>query len=79
MIFILFILKKIKIYCYFELSCLTNTLASRLYWTDGRTDQIETSDLDGGNRRVIATDSGALVSDIVIYGQYLFYTAWQRG
>lgn len=78
MTFILFMFKKINIYLYVVHSCLNNTLASRLYWADGRKNHIESSDLDGGNRRVLATDSGAFINDIVIHGQYLFYTAWQR-
>lgn len=49
-----------------------------MYWADGRKNRIESSDLDGGNRRVLATDSDAFINDIVISGQYLFYTAWQR-
>uniref|UniRef100_A0A8W8MIS0 EGF-like domain-containing protein n=2 Tax=Magallana gigas TaxID=29159 RepID=A0A8W8MIS0_MAGGI len=52
--------------------------SSRLYWSDGRKDHIESSDLDGGNRQVLGTDSRAFINDIAIHGQYIFYTAWQR-
>ncbi|XP_065929618.1 low-density lipoprotein receptor-related protein 6-like [Magallana gigas] len=52
--------------------------SSRLYWTDGRKNRIESSNFDGGNRHVLAIDSNAFINDIVVYGQFLFYTAWQR-
>lgn len=55
-----------------------SVLASRLYWTDLQTNMIEYSDLNGGNRRLLATDSDAFLNDIVIHGQYLYYTAWNR-
>lgn len=52
--------------------------SNRLYWTDGHTNRIEYSDLNGGNRRVLTTDTDAFLNDIVIHGDYLFYTAWQH-
>uniref|UniRef100_A0A8W8MRC5 EGF-like domain-containing protein n=1 Tax=Magallana gigas TaxID=29159 RepID=A0A8W8MRC5_MAGGI len=52
--------------------------ASRLYWADWLKDRIESSDLNGGNRQVLATDSGAYIYDIMNLGQYIFYTAWNR-
>ncbi|XP_062587955.1 low-density lipoprotein receptor-related protein 4-like [Saccostrea cucullata] len=51
---------------------------NRLYWTDGYTDRIEYSDLNGGNRHVLTTDADAHLMSIVISGQHLFYTAWNR-
>lgn len=51
---------------------------SRLYWTDGIGNRIESSDLNGRSRQILATDSDAHLMDIVSYGQYLFYTAWNR-
>ena len=53
-------------------------LGSRLYWTDSKTDRIEFSDLDGGNRQILATDDDAQLMSIGIHGQYLYYTAWNR-
>ncbi|XP_056013215.1 low-density lipoprotein receptor-related protein 2-like [Ostrea edulis] len=49
-----------------------------LYWTDQRYDRIEYSDLNGGNRRILTTDDYADLMDIVIHGQYLYYTAYTR-
>ncbi|XP_078326911.1 low-density lipoprotein receptor-related protein 2-like isoform X1 [Crassostrea virginica] len=49
-----------------------------LYWTDGSLNRIEVSDLNGGNRRVLATDTDAHLMSIGIHGQYLYYTAWKR-
>lgn len=57
---------------------LSTIVAYRLYWTDGLKHSIESSDLNGGNRQVLATDSNAYISDIMNLGQYLFYTAWNR-
>ncbi|XP_061184434.1 low-density lipoprotein receptor-related protein 4-like [Saccostrea echinata] len=51
---------------------------SRLYWTDGRNNRIEYSDLNGGNRHILTTDTDAFLMKIVISGQHLFYTAWNR-
>lgn len=53
-------------------------LGSRLYWTDGLLNRIESSDFNGGNRQVLASDHDAYINDIVIQGKYLFYTAWNR-
>eukprot|EP00105_Crassostrea_gigas_P037659 XP_019921807.1 PREDICTED: low-density lipoprotein receptor-related protein 4-like isoform X2 [Crassostrea gigas] len=52
--------------------------SNRLYWTDGKRNRIESSNLNGGNRRVISTDNDAHLMSIVSHGQYLFYTAWNR-
>nr|XP_034309187.1 low-density lipoprotein receptor-related protein 5-like isoform X3 [Crassostrea gigas] len=52
--------------------------SDRLYWTDAFKNSIETSDLNGGHQYVLAYENGATLNDIVVYGQYLFYTAWQR-
>lgn len=42
-------------------------------------DTIESSDLNGENRLVLASESDhAWLIDIVIHGQYLYYTAWRR-
>lgn len=49
-----------------------------MYWTDAFKNSIETSDLNGGHQYVLAYENGATLNDIVVYGQYLFYTAWQR-
>eukprot|EP00105_Crassostrea_gigas_P046569 XP_019930717.1 PREDICTED: low-density lipoprotein receptor-related protein 6-like [Crassostrea gigas] len=52
--------------------------SNRLFWTDGLLNRIESSDFNGGNRQVLAYDSDALINDIVVHGQYLYYTAWHR-
>ncbi|XP_065930460.1 uncharacterized protein [Magallana gigas] len=52
--------------------------SSRLYWTDGKKNRIESSDLHGGNRQILASDNDAHLMSIVSHGQYLFYTAWNR-
>lgn len=57
---------------------LSTVVANRLYWGDWLKDRIESSDLNGGNRQVLATDSDAHLMSIVIHGQYLYYTAWNR-
>ena len=51
---------------------------NRLYWTDGYLNHIEVSDLNGCNRRVLATDTDADLMSIGIHGQYLYYTALNR-
>nr|XP_022322606.1 low-density lipoprotein receptor-related protein 4-like [Crassostrea virginica] len=51
---------------------------SRLYWADSKTNHIEFSDMDGGNRQILATDYDAQLMSIGIQGQYLYYTAWNR-
>lgn len=56
----------------------TICLAGQLYWTDRQNNCIETSDINGVNRKVIATDSDAHIMSIVIHGQFLYYTAWNR-
>lgn len=57
---------------------LYSILAQRLYWTDGKLNCIESSDLNGGNRRILLSDSDAHLMGIVSHGQFLFYTAWNR-
>uniref|UniRef100_A0A8W8ML28 Sushi domain-containing protein n=1 Tax=Magallana gigas TaxID=29159 RepID=A0A8W8ML28_MAGGI len=52
--------------------------SSRLYWTDGKKNRIESSDLNGGNRQILASDNDAHLMSIVSHGQYLYYTAWNR-
>lgn len=52
--------------------------SSRLYWTDGLKNSIESSDLDGENRKVVVYDSDANLMDIIIHGQYLYFTARNR-
>lgn len=49
-----------------------------MFWTDGLLNRIESSDFNGGNRQVLAYDTDALINDIVVHGQYLYYTAWHR-
>lgn len=62
--------------CY--LCCFSSVIASLLYWTDGKKNCIESSDLNGGNRMILAMDSDAHLMDVVNHGPYLYYTAWNR-
>lgn len=52
--------------------------ADRLYWTDGYHDKIESTDLNGGDRREILTDSSSHMMSVFVGGPYIYYTAWSR-
>ncbi|XP_078326557.1 low-density lipoprotein receptor-related protein 2-like isoform X2 [Crassostrea virginica] len=49
-----------------------------LYWVDGRTNRVEFSNLDGGNRQVLTTVTEAYLYNIGIHGQHLYYSDWRR-
>ncbi|XP_061184431.1 low-density lipoprotein receptor-related protein 6-like [Saccostrea echinata] len=51
---------------------------NKLFWVDGLKNSIEYSDLNGQNRHVLTTDTDAHLMSIVVQGQYLYYTAWNR-
>ncbi|XP_062567174.1 low-density lipoprotein receptor-related protein 6-like [Saccostrea cucullata] len=52
--------------------------ANRLYWTDGLKNSIEYSGLNGENKHVLTTDTDAHLMSILVHGQYIYYTAWNR-
>lgn len=54
---------------------LMTIIASRLYWTDELKNTIESSDVNGGNRQVLAIDIDVPVMDLVNQGHFLYYTA----
>nr|XP_022326442.1 low-density lipoprotein receptor-related protein 4-like [Crassostrea virginica] len=49
-----------------------------LYWVDGTTNRVEFSNLDGGNRQVLTTITDAVLYNIGIHGQYIYYAGWKR-
>ncbi|XP_078326559.1 low-density lipoprotein receptor-related protein 2-like isoform X3 [Crassostrea virginica] len=49
-----------------------------LYWVDGKTNYVEFSNLDGGNRQVLTIIPDAHLQSIGIHGQYLYYSGWSR-
>ncbi|XP_062570264.1 prolow-density lipoprotein receptor-related protein 1-like [Saccostrea cucullata] len=51
---------------------------NKIFWADGLKNSIEYSDLNGENRNILTTDSDAHLMSIVVHGQYLYYTAWNR-
>ncbi|XP_065643825.1 sortilin-related receptor isoform X5 [Hydra vulgaris] len=50
---------------------------NRLYWADAHTDKIESSDLDGRNRKVVTTDVFHPYS-ITIFKNYIFWDDWVK-
>lgn len=57
---------------------LTHDLAERLYWIEGVYDYIETSDLNGGDRKAIAVDTFSHMRSIFVHGDYVYYTGFKR-
>ncbi|XP_062608926.1 low-density lipoprotein receptor-related protein 4-like, partial [Saccostrea cucullata] len=53
-------------------------ISNKLYWTDGLKNRIEYSNLNGLNRHVLTTDNDAHLMSVVIHGEFLYYTAWNR-
>ncbi|XP_059146362.1 low-density lipoprotein receptor-related protein 4-like [Physella acuta] len=49
-----------------------------LYFVDGGLGTLETMDLNGANRRVILRDSSAHFFSLDVFGDYLYYTDWNR-
>ncbi|KAJ8298066.1 hypothetical protein KUTeg_024597 [Tegillarca granosa] len=58
--------------------CYMDGSTDRLYWTDGYHNKIESTDLNGANRREILVDSGSHMVAIVLGGAYIYYTAWSK-
>ncbi|XP_061167996.1 low-density lipoprotein receptor-related protein 4-like [Saccostrea echinata] len=52
--------------------------ANRLYWADGLKNTIEYSDLNGDNQGILIKDADAQLMSVIVHGQYLYYTAWNR-
>ncbi|XP_062584701.1 low-density lipoprotein receptor-related protein 4-like [Saccostrea cucullata] len=52
--------------------------SKRLYWTDGVKDKIEYCDFNGENRKVLLTDEQAHLANLVVSGNYIYYTAINR-
>lgn len=52
--------------------------AERLYWTDGFNEIVESSDLNGGDRRVVYNDKYAHLRSIAIDEQFIYYTGYNR-
>lgn len=50
--------------------------AQRLYWNDGKLSRIESSDLDGKNRKVIITNAPHPYG-LVVVGNHIYWTDWE--
>lgn len=50
--------------------------AHRLYWNDGKLNTIESSDLNGKNRKVIITDAPHPYG-LVVVGNHIYWTDWE--
>lgn len=53
-------------------------VAKRLYWSDGVKDVIEYCDFDGKNRYVLLKDEQAHIANLVVAGNFVYYTAINR-
>lgn len=53
-------------------------VAKRLYWSDGVQDVIEYCDFDGKNRHVLLKDEQAHIANLVVAGNFVYYTAINR-
>lgn len=65
------------------ISCLNSLLNTfyvedHLFWSDGGRDVIERCTLDGDERQVLVSDPNAFIVALVIDGDKLYYTAWNR-
>ncbi|CAG2249585.1 unnamed protein product [Mytilus edulis] len=49
---------------------------NKLYFVDAGTDKIESTDLNGGSRHTIYTETGSHFFAISIFQQYFYYTDW---
>ncbi|XP_052719172.1 low-density lipoprotein receptor-related protein 4-like [Crassostrea angulata] len=52
--------------------------SKRLYWSDGVQDVIEYCDFDGKNRHVLLKDEQAHIANLVVAGNFVYYTAINR-
>ena len=50
----------------------------RIFWTDARTDKIESSNLDGSNRRTIYEEPLSNIVGLSYFRGYLYYTDWHK-
>lgn len=50
----------------------------RLYWTEGYFDWIESSDLNGEDRKKVLSDPGAHLRSIFVDSQFIYYTGYNR-
>ncbi|XP_078695204.1 low-density lipoprotein receptor-related protein 2-like [Branchiostoma floridae x Branchiostoma belcheri] len=50
--------------------------AQRLYWCDGRTYKIESSDLNGYNRQQFYSNFGVHLFGIAVHDTHIYWTAW---
>jgi len=48
----------------------------KLYWSDARLDKIESSSLDGTNRKIVVQGRPNHPFGLVVYGDHLFWTDW---
>ena len=48
----------------------------KLYWVDAYTDKVETSNLDGSARKVIAHAPGSHFFDVQVIDDFLYMTDW---
>ncbi|KAL3851788.1 hypothetical protein ACJMK2_015497 [Sinanodonta woodiana] len=51
---------------------------NKIYWTDNVLDRVERSDFNGNGRYIVSEETGAKLLDIVLSGNYLFFTALER-
>ncbi|GFQ74800.1 low-density lipoprotein receptor-related protein 6 [Trichonephila clavata] len=50
----------------------------KLYWGDAKTDKIESSNLDGTDRRELVSDNLPHIYGFSLLGDYIYWTDWQR-
>lgn len=53
-------------------------ISERLYWTEGYFNWIETSDLNGEDRKQLLSDPGAHLKSIFVDSQFIYYTGYNR-
>lgn len=52
--------------------------SQKIYWVDGGTSSIETSDYSGLNRRTLYSHNNIKPFDVAISGPWLYWTDWKR-
>ncbi|XP_065930465.1 low-density lipoprotein receptor-related protein 4-like [Magallana gigas] len=52
--------------------------SERLYWTEGYFDWIESSDINGEDRKKVLSDPGAHLRSIFVDSQFIYYTGYNR-
>ena len=53
-------------------------LARRLYWADPVFDEIVSVDYWGNNREVVVQDPNAIINDVQLDSDYVYYIGWNR-